>query len=57
MERENDGGLADEIIPPFTALQNSILTLHLITPENLESILERVKQYAEADYFTREVAS
>jgi ribosomal-protein-serine acetyltransferase len=57
MEHEKDAVLPDEILSSFTALQNSTLTLNLITPENLESILERVNQYEEADYFTREVSA
>jgi ribosomal-protein-serine acetyltransferase len=56
-KREIEGELMDNLIPSFTALRDDTITLHLITPDNLAMLLEKVQHYEEAEYFTHEVST
>lgn len=47
----------NEMIPPFTGLRDDTLTLHLITPDTLATVLDQVQQYEEAEYFIHEVST
>lgn len=47
----------DELIVPFSALRDNTITLHLITPDNLATVLAQVQPYEESEYFTHEVST
>lgn len=47
----------NNMLPPFTKLSDGILTLHLIAPDSLASVIAQVQQYEEAEYFTHELST
>lgn len=57
MSDENKSSSQNEIVPSFTRLQNDMVTLHLITSNNLNLILEQISNYHEASYFRSEITA
>lgn len=41
----------------FSALQHGPLVLHLITPENLATVMDKIRGDEEAEYFSQEIAT